>query len=125
MTSLCKTLFYPAILLLLPMSVQAEIKVYIGVPTYSHNRNYYPGNNYQRNYYNAYSNNRNNDLSDIHRRYGNKHEYDRMQYYRNKYPEKNTYTSPRITSRYQNAYRQGFLDGQRYKSKKRTYKIGK
>ncbi len=120
-----KTIIYSTILLLLPLSAQAEIKIILGVPGYNHYKhNYYPQKNYQRhnsrynNYNNSYSNRRYNNLSDLYSRHGNKHAYDRAEYYRNKYQNKHSNSRHNNYQRKQDAYTQGFNDGRR--SKKRN-----
>ncbi len=122
-----RTIFYSTILMLLPLSSQAEIKIILGVPIYSHYKhNYYPQKNYQRQnnldykYNNSYSNRRYNNLSDLYSRHGNKHAYDRANYYRNKY-QKNYSNSRRSNNRrYQQGYAQGFNDGRRFKRNNRN-----
>ena len=127
-----RTILYSAILLLIPLSSQAEIKIYLGVPGYSHyQHNYYPQKHYRSqnsrygNYYKPYSNqHRYNNLSDLYRRHGNKHAYDRAEYYRNKYSN-----SRRNNRRYQDDYAQGFNDGRRSKRYDRnrtgSFQLGK
>jgi len=126
-----RTIFYSTILLLIPLSSQAEIKIFLGVPGYSHYKhNYYPQNNYQRHnsrynkYNNSYSNQRYKNLSDLYSRHGNKHAYDRAKYYGNKY--QNNYSNSRRNNyqRNQGSYAQGFNDGRRSKRQDRNTSHG-
>jgi hypothetical protein len=109
MSSAFRIIFYLSVLLLFPLSSQADVKIYFGLPGYSHyNNNYYTHSKHHKKYYKPYSNYRHNRVTNI---YGNKHDYDRANYYRNKYSN-----SQRSNSRrYNNAYTQGFNDGQQFK----------
>lgn len=116
-----RSILYSAILFLFPLSSQAEIKIYFGAPGYSHYKhNYYSHKNYRNqnsrygNYYSPYSRGYYNNLSDLYRRHGNKHAFDRAEYYRNKY-QNNDSNSRRNNRRYHDAYNQGFNDGRRSK----------
>ena len=114
-----RTIINSIILLLLPLSSQAEIKIFLGVPGYSHYKhNYNPQKNYQRHnsrynkYNNSYSNHRYNNLSDLYRRHGNKHAYDRATYYRNKYQNHTLQlTAQQLNSASKRPIQQGFNDG--------------
>lgn len=131
-----RTILYSAILLLFPLSSQAETKIYLGAPGYNqYKHNYYPQKNYQQynsrynKYNNSYSNHRYNDLSDLYRRYGNKHAYDRDNYYRNKYQNNHSKSFVNNNQRYKDTYRQGFNDGRRSKRNNRNrshaFQLGK
>ena len=123
MSSTYKIIFYSAILILLfPVNSHADIKIYLGAPAYNYKHNYYPQNNfYNRNYYNKkyytpYSNYRYKNLSNLYKFYGNKHAYDRANYYRNKYNKRNN------KRRHNNAYTQGYNDRLRFNQHKRNNK---
>lgn len=123
-----RALLCSVILLLLPITSYADVKIYFGVPGFSHYKhNYYPQNNYHRqnNIYkrnnNAYSNRRFNDLSSLYQQHGNKHEYDRALYYQNKYGN----SKNRINRGFQNSYKKGFQHGRQFERQNRSRRLGR
>ncbi|MFT5395718.1 MAG: hypothetical protein ACI85N_000906, partial [Gammaproteobacteria bacterium] len=56
--------------------------------------------------------------------HGNKHAYDRANYYRNKNQNNHSSSRHNNNNRYQNAYTQGFNDGQRSKRNNRNRSSG-
>lgn len=122
-----RTVFYSVILSLLPVTSYADVKIYFGVPTVTHNKqHYYPQNNYNRhnNLYkrnnNAYSNRGLTDLSSLYKYQGNKQEYERAMYNQKKYG--NSYN--RNNRRFQNSYNNGFRHGREFERKNRSTKLG-
>ena len=122
-----RALLYSLILLLSPSTSYADVKIYFGVPGFTHYRhNYYPHNNYHRpnKAYtinnNVYSNHRFNDLSSLQQQHGNKHEYDRAMYYQNKYSSSYNNAKPH----FQNSYRKGFQHGRHFERQNRNRRLG-
>ena len=120
MSSTYKIIFYSATLILFfPLNSHADIKIYLGAPAnnyrhkYDPHNNFYNQNHYNKKYYTPYSNHRYKNLSNLYKFYGNKHAYDRANYYRNKYNNKR---------RYNKAYAQGYNGGLRFNQHKRNNK---